>query len=51
MVIIKIAALWFFRRGFLRWYATPPYCDVLPIEINKKIKHNFIILFFPKIAT
>lgn len=28
----------------LRWYGTPPYCDVLPIEINKKfnlILYNF----------
>lgn len=25
----------------LRWYGTPPCCDVLLIEINDKIKRNF----------
>lgn len=28
------------------WYGTPPYYDVLPIEINNKIKHYFINIFF-----
>lgn len=32
-------------------YGTPTYCDVFPIKINIKIKHNLIILFFPEILT
>lgn len=39
------------RRITLRWYGTPIYCGVFPIKINIKIKHNFIILFFPEILT
>lgn len=35
----------------LKVIGTPPYCDVLPIEINKKIYHNFISFFFPAITT
>lgn len=32
----------------LRWYWIPPYYDKLSIEINKKIKYNFIKRSFPK---
>lgn len=33
------------------WYGTPPFCDVLIIEINNKTKGIFINSFSPKIAT
>lgn len=30
-------------RNILRWYETPPYCDLLHFEINKRInKYNFV---------
>lgn len=32
----------------LRWYWIPPYYDKLSIEINIKIKYNFIKRSFPK---
>lgn len=36
---------------YLRWYGTLPYCDVLPTEINDKIKHNLKKKIFLKIVT
>lgn len=30
----------------LRWFGTPSYCDVLPIEINDKIKYTKNQLLF-----
>lgn len=35
----------------LRWYGTPSYYGVLPIEINYKISYIFITFSFPKIVT
>lgn len=32
----------------IRWYRTLPYCDILPIEINIKMKYNFINFSFPE---
>lgn len=39
------------ERNVLRWYGTPPYCYILPIEINNNIKHNFINFFFSEPVT
>lgn len=30
-------------------FGTPPYYDVLSIEMKKKMKYNFINVFFPKL--
>lgn len=30
----------------LRWHETPPYCDILPIKINNKIKYHKFYKFF-----
>lgn len=39
------------HRVIVRWYGTPPYCDVFPIEINNKMKYKFInYLFLPEIV-
>lgn len=35
----------------LRWYGTPQSCDILFIEINNKMKYNYISGFFPDIVT
>lgn len=36
------------NKNILRWYGTPPYCDVLSIKINNKINFNFEYFFFSK---
>lgn len=30
----------------LRWYGTTQYCDLLPNDINNKIKYSFILFSF-----
>lgn len=30
------------HAGILRWYGMPTYCDVPPIEIDNKLKYDFI---------
>lgn len=40
--------LLYFHNFVLMWYETPPYCDIHPIEINKIIKYNFLMVFPPK---
>lgn len=34
----------------LRWYWTPPFCDILFTEINNKIKDQCINSFFPVLS-
>lgn len=34
-----------------RLYGTPSCCEILSIEINNKIKSDFIIIYFPKTVT
>lgn len=43
-----------FREGIVKliWdTVTPPYCDVIPIKINNKLKNKFINFYFHKIVT
>lgn len=38
------------HKALLRWFGTPPSSDVLFIEINEKIKYDFINSFFSAIV-
>lgn len=42
----KLSLIYFPNVLRLRWYGTPPCSDVLFIEINNKIKSNFMNSFF-----
>lgn len=43
--IIKNIHIYLRYSYLLRWFVTPPYCEIRPVEINYNIKYNFILMF------